>query len=81
MFITRELGGQKYHFWAMFRLGHLAVGEGNLVDACNIFADSIQLFQLEGIGDNIVFPLEGVASLFVVTGKFEDASRPFVGPL
>jgi hypothetical protein len=35
------------------------------------------MFQEDGIGDNIIFTLEGVASLFVALGNFEHASRIF----
>ena len=77
MQITSALGGQMYYFWAKLRLGHLAIREDNLTDAHDIFAESIQIFQIDRIGDNIIFTLEGMASLFVVTGKFEHASRLF----
>ncbi|HET9905474.1 MAG TPA: helix-turn-helix domain-containing protein [Anaerolineales bacterium] len=77
MLITNELGGQMSYFSTKLRLGHLAIREGKLTEARNVFAESIQMFQRERIGDNIVFTLEGVASLFVAIGKFEHASGLF----
>jgi tetratricopeptide (TPR) repeat protein len=73
--ITEESGDRMGYLWARAYLGYVALRAGNLAEARAIFVDTAQKFQEDGNTIGIAFPLEGLASLYVVTGKFERAAR------
>jgi hypothetical protein len=64
-----------YSLWSSVHLGYVAVQEGNLKEAYDIFANTAQEFQKDKSESGVVFTLEGMASLKVAADKPVDAAR------
>jgi tetratricopeptide (TPR) repeat protein len=73
--ILEEFGTYMQSLWSRSHLGYLALREGNLAEAHDIFTQNVQEFFEDKIEIGIVFNLEGVAGLFVAMGKPESAAR------
>ena len=73
--IARALGHQMSSLWNKVHLGYVALREGNLKEAYEIFSKSAQEFQKDKSETGVVFTLEGMASLYVEVGKLEQAAR------
>jgi predicted ATPase len=67
--IAESLGHQWSLLWIRARLGYVALHEGNLIEAHNIFADIAKMFQKIQFEIGVAYVLEGIASLSVVLDK------------
>jgi len=63
------------YLWARTHLGHLALRQGNLSEARNIFIETSRNFFNDKSDIGVVFNLEGIASLYVAVNKLEQAAR------
>jgi len=61
--------------WAHSRLGHIAVRVGNLTEAHQILAETTRNFHRNENKIGLVFTLEDMVSLNVLTGEPERAAR------
>jgi predicted ATPase len=73
--ITEELGARMSSLWCRSQLGHLALCEGNLTEAHDIFTKTAREFFNDKNVIGVVFNLEGTANLHTVTGKLESAAH------
>jgi tetratricopeptide (TPR) repeat protein len=73
--LAKAVGHQMYSLWSSVHLGYVAVQEGNLKEAYDIFANTAQEFQKDKSESGVVFTLEGMASLKVAADKPVDAAR------
>jgi rhamnogalacturonyl hydrolase YesR len=85
-----EFGNRHEYLFARVRLGYVALREGNLAEARQIFAETVQEFQKDKYIAGTVFALEGIASLYVIANKVDytarlvgwaDATREKIGDL
>ena len=74
MAIAEDLGNKWNLLWARARLGYVALREGNMTEARNIFVDTAQIFQKDQFADGVLFTLEGIASLSIAESKHELAA-------
>ena len=72
---AQETGNRMSYLWLRARLGYVALRAGNLVEAHNLLAETLQDFHKDGYTVGAVFALEGMATLLVATGKPEKAAR------
>ena len=68
-------GNRMSYLWSRVRLGYVALRAGNLVEAHNLLAETVQDFYKDGYTIGAVFALEGIATLLIATGKPEKAAR------
>jgi predicted ATPase/DNA-binding SARP family transcriptional activator len=73
--LAKAVGHQMYSLWSSVHLGYVAVQEGNLKEAYDIFANTAQEFQKDKSESGVVFTLEGMASLKEAAEKPVDAAR------
>jgi hypothetical protein len=73
--ITEELGARMSSLWCRAHLGYVALNEGNLTEAREIFTETTQEFFNDKNQVGVVFSLEGVAGLCSAVGKLEVAAR------
>jgi len=73
--ISEELGARMDTLWCQSHLGYLALYEGNLTEASDIFLETAREFFNDKNRVGVVFNLEGIASLYVAIGKPEFAAR------
>jgi tetratricopeptide (TPR) repeat protein len=73
--IAEELGARMSSLWIRTRLGYLALCEGNLTQARDIFTETAQEFFIDKNEIGVVFNLEGMAGLYVAIGKPELAAQ------
>jgi non-specific serine/threonine protein kinase len=73
--ISGETGNRMLYLWSQTHLGYLTLRQGNVIQAREIFTESIREFLTEKMEQGVVFALEGMASLFIVVGKPEFAAR------
>ena len=73
--ITEELGIRMHSLWCHTRLGYLALCEGNLTEAQDIFAKTASIFFSDRNDIGVVFNMEGIAGVCIATGKPENAAR------
>ena len=67
--IANAVRHQMTSLWTHVHLGYVAVQEGNLKEAHDIFTKTAQEFQRDGSESGVVFTLEGMAGLAVSLGK------------
>jgi predicted ATPase len=72
---AQETGNRMSQLWLRVRLGYVALRAGNLVEAHDLFAETIQDFHRDGYTIGAVFALEGIATLLIATGKPDKAAR------
>ncbi len=72
---AHSLGHQMLLLWTSVRLGYVALQEGNLTEANDIFIKTAREFQKDESGSGVVFTLEGMASLKVTVDKPVYAAR------
>ena len=72
---AKETGNRMSYLWVQVRLGYAAVRSGRLDEARAIFVETAQSFHRDGYTMGTVFTLEGMATLFIATGKYEKAAR------
>ena len=63
------------YLWANIRLGQVALYEGNLTEARQVFSETALNFQKDEHTTGLVFTLELMASLYVAVNKAEYAAR------
>jgi non-specific serine/threonine protein kinase len=73
--IMEELGIRLGWLFTRTHLGYLALLEGNLLEARQIFAETAQNFQKDHSLDGAAFTLEGMAGLYIATDKPVIAAR------
>src|SRR6266498_136200 len=73
--ISEELGARMHSLWCRTHLGYLALREGNITEAHDIFAQTTQNFQKDQSVIGVVFSLEGIAGLYVIVDKSNMATR------
>lgn len=72
---AQETGNRMSQLWLRVRLGYVALRAGNLVEAHDLLAETLQDFHKDGYTIGAVFALEGIATLLIATGKPEKAAR------
>lgn len=72
---AEELGNRMSYLWLRTHLGYVAIVEGNLPEARNLFAETISSFQNDKSEIGVAFALEGMAGLFIALEKPERAVR------
>jgi len=70
-----EMGNRMGVLWAKARLGYVALREGSENEAGRLFADTAMNFQKDRNKSGLVYTLDKVASLYVVTHQPERAAR------
>ena len=70
-----EMGNRMGVLWAKARLGYVALREGSENEAGRLFADTVMNFQKDRNKSGLVYTLDKVASLYVVTHQPERAAR------
>lgn len=77
--MSRKAGMMKtwQYLWSLAKLGYIALREGDIVQAKEMFSQSIQQFQKANNLIGVVYELEGLASLYVNQNQPERASRLF----
>jgi tetratricopeptide (TPR) repeat protein len=73
--ITEELGARMSSLWCRSQSGYLALYEGNLTEARDIFTETAREFFNDKNEIGVVFNLEGIASLYIAIGKHEIATQ------
>ena len=73
--IAEEMGDRIDSLWCRAQLGYLALHEGNINKARNIFAETAQEFQKDEHAMGVVFSLEGMAGLYVAIDRPDIAAR------
>lgn len=68
-------GSRLLHNWGRANLGYVALREGNMIEACQIFSECAQGFQKNKNFIGVVFALEGMAGVFTAVGKPEQAAQ------
>ena len=70
-----KLGNRIGVLWGRARLGYVALREGSLAEAHQILADVIENFHADQNKNGLVFALDKMASLYVLTDQPEVAAR------
>jgi predicted ATPase len=73
--IAEEYGYRMAYLWYRTHLGYLALHQGQITEACDIFIGTMQDFFNDKDENGVVFSLEGIAALFVAMAKPERAAR------
>ena len=68
-------GNRMGYLWGRARLGYVALREGSVAEAHQILVDTIENFHTDGNKNGLVFALDKMASLYVLTEKPEVAAR------
>jgi tetratricopeptide (TPR) repeat protein len=70
-----KLGNQIQCLWITARLGYIALAKNNVKEAHEILVRSTQAFHTNKDNIGVVYSLEGMAGLFVITGNLNIAAR------
>jgi tetratricopeptide (TPR) repeat protein len=70
-----ELGSRQEYFWSRVRLGYVALREGHVKEAFQLFLECAQEFKKDRNIIGVVFTLEGLAGLFSETDSLVRAAR------
>jgi predicted ATPase len=73
--IDEEYGRRMSYLFARSYLGYLALYRGNITEAQEIFAETMQSFYNDKNEIGVAFNLEGMAGLFAIIGKPEIAAQ------
>ena len=73
--ISRESGNRMLYLWSRIHWGYLTLRQGEVIQAREIFTESIRESFNEKMEQGVVFALEGMASLFIVVGKPQYAAH------
>jgi predicted ATPase/DNA-binding XRE family transcriptional regulator len=73
MFI--EYGNRHDYLWAHVRVGYVALREGNVTEAQQIFTETAQDFQKDNVTLGAAFALEGMAGIHIGVNKPDYAAR------
>jgi predicted ATPase len=69
-----EAGNRHEYLWARVRLGFVALRQGNLEEANQIFSETAQDFRKDKHTSGVVFALEGLAGSYVAMDKTDYAA-------
>lgn len=72
---AQKTGNRMSYLWLRVRLGYVALRAGNLVEAHDLFIETLRDFHKDGYISGAIFTLEGLATLLIATGKPEKAAR------
>jgi predicted ATPase/DNA-binding CsgD family transcriptional regulator len=72
---TQESGDRLSYLWTRVSMGTVALHAGDLVEACQIFTTTAQIFRKNGNTTFVVFALEGLLRVYAAGGKPELAAR------
>ena len=72
---AQATGNRMSQLWLRARLGYVALRAGKLVEAHDLFRETLMDFHKDGYTIGAVFTLEGIATLLIATGKPEKAAR------
>lgn len=72
---AEKLGNRFDYMWAQARFGYLALHQGNIRKARQVFAETAEEFRNNKVTSGVVFTLEGMAQLFIVNGNLKNAAR------
>jgi tetratricopeptide (TPR) repeat protein len=70
-----ETGNRMSQLWLRVRLGYVALSAGTVLEAHDLFAETLQDFHKDGYTIGAIFALEGMATLLIASGKPEKAAR------
>ena len=73
--IEEALGNRMSSLWCRSHLGYLALCEGNLTEAHDIFTETAREFLKDKNKIGVVFNLEGIAGLYVAIEKTDIAAQ------
>jgi non-specific serine/threonine protein kinase len=72
---SQEIGNRNSYLWSRAQLGYIRLRQGDLFEARVIFSETAHDFQNDRIEIGAVYTLEGMASLGVVAGNPDKATR------
>jgi predicted ATPase/DNA-binding XRE family transcriptional regulator len=72
---AEKLGNRFDYMWAQVRFGYLALRQGNISEAREVFAETAEEFQKNKVTGGVVFTLEGMAGLLVAISNPPNAAR------
>jgi len=72
---SEEAGNWMAHLWTGVQLGYVALRAGNLTEARETFTETAQSFQKDKNTIGVVYTIEGMAGLYIATGKPELAAQ------
>jgi predicted ATPase/DNA-binding XRE family transcriptional regulator len=72
---AEKLGNRFDYLWAQVRFGYLALRQGNIREAREIFAKNTEEFQKNKVQCGVIFTLEGMAELFAAIHNPKNAAR------
>lgn len=76
LLVHSEKSGNRWDYlWAQARYGHLALRQGNINEAREVFAGTAVEFQKSKETIAVVFTLEGMAGVFMTIGNLKNAAR------
>jgi predicted ATPase/DNA-binding XRE family transcriptional regulator len=73
--ISQEIGNRNNYLWSRARLGYIIFHQGDMSEARAIFSETAQDFKNDHIEIGVVYTLEGLASLSVLAGNPDKATR------
>jgi predicted ATPase/DNA-binding XRE family transcriptional regulator len=73
--MSQEIGHRNNYLWSRARLGYIILRQGDMLEARAIFSETAQDFKNDHIEIGVVYTLEGLASLSVLTGNPDKATR------
>ena len=73
--ISQEIGNRNNYLWSRAHLGYISLRQADMLDAHAIFSETAQDFKNDHIEIGVVYTLEGLASLSVLTGNPDKATR------
>lgn len=72
---AEKLGNRFDYMWVQVRFGYLALRQGNIREAQEVFSETAEEFQKNKVTGGVVFTLEGMADLFVAISDPKNAAR------
>jgi len=73
--ISQEIGNRNNYLWSRARLGYIIFHQGDMSEARAIFSETAQDFKNDHIEIGVLYTLEGLASLSVLAGNPDKATR------
>lgn len=73
--ISQEIGNRNNYLWSRAHLGYISLRQADMLEAHAIFSETAQDFNNDHIEIGVVYTLEGLASLSVLAGNPDKATR------
>ena len=73
--ISQEIGNRNNYLWSRAHLGYISLCQADMLEAHAIFSETAQAFKNDHIEIGVVYTLEGLASLSVLAGNPDKATR------